>query len=156
MEPKFVDLDAFTVMGVLIHSMPDKVNFGAFWENEYMPRDQAIRPLSTDGAYYGVWFPHHGDGIPDYVAGMAVPDGAPVPEGAVARQVPASRYAVFECTMETIGATYGYVYDTWLPSSPYEFTPGGADFEYYPPQDATDASPAVYIPIRGKRDAADG
>jgi predicted transcriptional regulator YdeE len=150
MEPKFVDLDAFTVMGVSVHSMPDKVDFGAFWENEYMPHDEAIRALSTDGAYYGVWFPHHGDGIPDYVAGMAVADNAPVPEGAIARQVPGSRYAVFECTMETIGATYSYVYDSWLPASPYEFTPGGADFEYYPPQDATGASPAVYIPVYDK------
>jgi AraC family transcriptional regulator len=149
-EPKFVDLAVFTVMGVLTHSLPDEVDFGAFWEKEYMPHDKAIRALSTDGAYYGVWFPHHGDGIPDYVAGMAVPDDAPVPEGAIARQVPPSRYAVFECTMEAIGSTYGYIYQTWLPSSPYEFTPGGADFEYYPPQGATDASPAVYIPIRAK------
>ena len=149
-EPRFVDLEAFTVMGVLTHSMPDEVDFGAFWEKEYMPHDEAIRALSTDGAYYGVWFPHHGDGIPDYVAGMAVPDDAPVPEGAIARQIPPSRYAVFECTMETIGATYSYIYQTWLPASPYEFTPGGADFEYYPPQGATDGSPAIYIPIRAK------
>jgi AraC family transcriptional regulator len=81
---------------------------------------------------------------------MAVPDDAPVPEGAIARQVPASRYAVFECSMDAIGATYSYIYQTWLPASPYEFTPGGADFEYYPPQGATDASPAVYIPVRAK------
>ncbi|MCU0523022.1 MAG: GyrI-like domain-containing protein, partial [Anaerolineae bacterium] len=115
-----------------------------------MPHDAAIRALSTDGAYYGVWFPHHGDGVPDYLAGMAVPDDAPVLPGVTVRQVPASRYAVFECPMEAIGATYGHVYNTWLPSSPYEFTPGGADFEYYPPQDAEGASCAVWIPIRGK------
>ena len=150
MEPKFADLDAFTVMGVSVHSMPDKVDFGAFWEKEYMPHDEAIRAVSTDGAYYGVWLPDHADGIPDYVAGMAVRDDAPVPEGAIARQVPASRYAVFECTMQTIGATYGYVYGTWLPSSPYERMSSGADLEYYPPQGATGASPAVYIPIREK------
>jgi len=153
MEPRFVNLDAFTVMGVMVHSMPDQVDFGAFWEKEYMLRDEAIRALSTDGAYYGVWFPHHGDGIPDYVAGMAVPEGAPAPEGTVAWQVPASRYAVFDCAMDQIGPTYAYVYDTWLPASGYEFTPGGADFEYYPPQDAADASPAVYIPIREKAGA---
>jgi predicted transcriptional regulator YdeE len=148
MEPKFVDREAFAVLGVQVHSMPDNVDFGAFWEAEYMPYDEAIRALSTDGAYYGVWFPHHGDGIPDYLAGVAVPDDAPVPEGATKRLVPASRYAVFECALEDIGATYGTIYNTWLPSLPYEFTPGGADFEYYPPQEATDASPAVWIPVR--------
>lgn len=151
MEPRFVDREAFTIMGVQTHSMPDKVDFGAFWEKEFMPHHEAIRALSADSAYYGVWFPHHGDGIPDYVAGMAVPDDAPVPQGVIARQVPASRYAVFECTVPTIGATYSYIYQTWLPSSPYEFTPGGADFEYYPPEGATGVSPAVYVPIRDKR-----
>ena len=156
MEPKFVDLDAFTVMGVSVHSMPDQVDFGAFWENEYMPHDEAIRALSTDGAYYGVWLPHHEDRIPDYVAGMAVPDDARGPEGVIVRQVPASRYAVFESTMQTIGATYDYIYHTWLPSSPHERMSSGADLEYYPPQGATDVSPAIYIPIRDKQGRADG
>jgi AraC family transcriptional regulator len=155
MEPEFIDRAAFTVMGVLIHSMPNEVDFGAFWENEYMPHDKAIRALSTDGAYYGAWLPHHGDGIPDYVAGMAVPDDASVPEGVIVRQVPASRYAVFECAISDIGRTYQYVYDTWLLSSPYEFTPGGADFEYYPPEGAIGVSTAVYIPICEKQ-SADG
>ena len=150
MEPKFVDREAFSVMGVQVHSMPDKVDFGTFWENEYMPHDAAIRAFSTDGAYYGVWFPHHGDGVPDYLAGMAVADDVSAPEGAIVRQVPASRYAVFECPTEAIGASYGYVYNTWLPSSPYEFTPGGADFEYYPPQGVENATCAVWIPIREK------
>ena len=65
------------------------------------------------------------------------------------RQVPASRYAVFECTMETIGQTYSYVYNTWLSASPYEFPPGGADFEYYPPE-GSEGTPAIYLPIREK------
>lgn len=151
MEPKFVKRDTFTVMGVQVHAMPDEIDFRAFWGEEYQPHDDQIRPLSTDGTYYGVWFPHHEeDGVPDYLAGMAVPDDAPVPEGVIVRQVPGSRYAVFECSVEEIGPTYSYVYETWLPGSPYEFPPGGADFEYYPPEDAVDASPAVYIPIQEK------
>ena len=151
MEPKYVEREGFHVMGVLIHSMPNNVDFGAFWENEYMPHDEAVRCLSVDGAYYGAWLPHHGDGIPDYIAGMTVPEDAPTPEGVVVRELPTARYAVFECPMEKIGGTYSYIFNTWLPSSPYEFMPGGSDFEYYPPEGATDASPAVYIPIREKQ-----
>jgi predicted transcriptional regulator YdeE len=52
--------------------------------------------------------------------------------------------------MSEIGKTYQYVYNTWLPASPYEFPPGGADFEYYPPEGEMHESPAVYIPIREK------
>jgi predicted transcriptional regulator YdeE len=109
-----------------------------------------VRALSTDGAYYGVWFPHREDGVPDYLAGMRVREGAPTVEELTARQVPASRYAAFECAMSDIGATYRHVYDAWLPASPYEFPPGGADFEWYPPEGNREASPAVYIPIREK------
>ncbi len=150
MEPKFVDLDAFTVMGIMVHAMPDQVDFRAVWEDAFMPHHEFIKALSTDKSYYGVWFPHHADGIPDYIAGMRVPEGSPAPEGVTARQVPASRYAVFECAMPDIGKTYGYVYNTWLAASPYEFPPGGADFEYYPPEGVTDQPCAVYIPVREK------
>ncbi len=149
MEPRFVDLNAFTVMGVTVHSTPDKVDFNAVWEKDFMPHHTALLALSTDKAYYGVWF-CGGDGIPNYVAGMRVPDNAPTPEGVIARQVPAARYAVFACAMSEIGKTYQYVYNTWLPASPYEFPPGGADFEYYPPEGEMHESPAVYIPIREK------
>jgi predicted transcriptional regulator YdeE len=149
MEPKFVDRKAFTVMGILVHAMPDKVNYKAVWEDQFMPHHDHIKAYSTDQAYYGVWFPHHEDGVPDYIAGMAVSEGAPAPEGVTAREVPASRYAVFECTMETIGQTYGYIYNTWLAASPYEFPPGCTDFEYYPPE-GSEGTPAVYIPIREK------
>ncbi len=150
MEPRFVDLDAFWVMGVQVHAMPDEVDFAAFWDEQFMPHLDALQALSTDEACYGVWFPHSEDGIPDYVAGMAVPEGSPVVEGLVARQVPASRYAVFDCSLEGIGRTYGHVYNTWLPESDYEFPEGCADFEYYPPEGVEEASPAVYIPIRVK------
>ena len=42
MEPKYLDLDELTVMGVLIPSMPDEVDFGAFWEKESQDAIQAI------------------------------------------------------------------------------------------------------------------
>ena len=150
MEPKFVDLETFTVMGVQVHAMPDQVDFGAFWEEQFMPHHEELQALSTDQAYYGIWFPHHEDGIPDYVAGMAVPNGTPAREGLVVRPVPASLYAVFECSIDDIGKTYSYVYDTWLPEGEYEFPEGCADFEYYPPEGEEDTSPAIYIPIREK------
>lgn len=150
MEPRYVDLGTFRVMGVQVHAMPDEVDFGAFWEEQFMPHLDELRALSGDQACYGVWFPHRGDGIPDYLAGMAVPEGTRPLEGLVARPVPASRYAVFDCSMEEIGRTYGYVYNTWLPESDYEFPEGCADFEYYPPEGDEDASPAIYIPIRLK------
>ncbi len=150
MEPRFVDREAFTVMGVMIHSAPDKVDFGAFWEKEFMPHHKVLRALSLDGCYYGVWFADEGDDIPFYLAGMAVPDDAAVPKGLLIRRLLAEHYAVFDCTMEAIGATYAYAYNTWMPASPYEMPQGTSDFEFYPPEGVADVSPAIYIPIRHK------
>ena len=46
----------------------------------------------------------------DYLAGMAVEGVVDVPEGLTLREVPASRYAVFECTVKTISDTYDWIF----------------------------------------------
>jgi AraC family transcriptional regulator len=148
MEPRMVSRGAFNVMGVLVHSVPEKVDFNAVWSQQYMPRDAEVKPLSTDNAYYGLWRSSADPNVPDYIAGMAVGDGAEAPAGLVIHRQPATQYAVFECAMKTMGATYGFIYGQWFPASPYEFNPGCGDFEFYPPG-ATDESPAfIYIPVR--------
>jgi predicted transcriptional regulator YdeE len=76
----------------------------------------------------------------DYVAGIAVGQVDDVPEGLTLRAIPASRYAVFECTVQTISDTYDWIFCHWLKAAPYgrpdEHSPK-ADFERYPP--ATDS-----------------
>ncbi|MEW6755957.1 MAG: GyrI-like domain-containing protein [Candidatus Latescibacterota bacterium] len=151
MEPRFVDRPAFSVMGVVAHGTPDRIDFHALWENGYMPHDALVKPLSLDHAYYGAWLASGEDGVPDYLAGMAVADDAVPPAGLSVRRVPAARYAVFECTLKTIGQTYGHVYQDWLPRSRYEYADGCSDFEYYPP-DMKDGAPTfVYVPVRERR-----
>lgn len=77
--------------------------------------------------------------------------GCAPPPGATRREIPAARYAVFNCLVRTIGETYGYVYNQWLLAGPYEFDEGKADFEYYPPGSTGNESPAaIYIPVRRK------
>jgi predicted transcriptional regulator YdeE len=81
-----------------------------------------IQQLSTDQAYYGACFAVEGKPKQmDYLAGMAVGDVNEVPEGLILREVPASRYAVFECTVKTA-----------LYVRPNQDSPK-ADFERYPP-----------------------
>ena len=79
----------------------------------------------------------------DYLAGMAVfgvADVEDVPAGLTLREVPASRYATFECTVKTISDTYDRIFGEWLKANPYPRPRQGspkADFERYPP--ATDS-----------------
>ena len=79
-----------------------------------------VQPLAIEAAGYGVYFQTDQPGLCDVFGGMAVPPGANVPEGLVLREVPAAQYAVFECSLATIGATWGAIFAEWLPTSEYE------------------------------------
>ena len=152
MEPKVVQRNAFYVMGVQVHSMPDRVDFGAVWSKQYSPHDEAVKALAAGPGYYGVWLPGEvGDGIPDYIAGMAVNEGAQPPAGLVVRRVPAALYAVFDCKISQLGELYSHGYMDWLATSPYDCDHTRADIEYYPPAEGASDPPAVlYKPIQDR------
>jgi AraC family transcriptional regulator len=149
MEPRIVDRGAFKVMGVSGYFASAGESFHALWD-EFMSFHDQIRPLSTDGAYYGVYLgTDHSEPL-DYLAGMAVEDVHGGPEGLLVREIPAARYAMFECTFEAIGDTYGHIWNEWLPSSPYQQDdrPG---FDLYPPDFVgADSSVFLYVPIKVK------
>ena len=92
----------------------------------------------------------------DYLAGMAVTDVQGVPEGLTLREVPGSRYAVFECTVATISDTYDWIFDQWLKEAPYPRPGEGssrADFERYPPAtDSGDSPVLLYIALEDEPD----
>jgi len=147
-EPTFVDREAFTVLGLQEHFMPETGDFEGIWKRFMAYHDQ-IAAHSTDGAYYGVAFaPAEGEGM-DYFAGMAVPEGTPCPEVLTIRVVEAAHYAVFECTVATISATCSFIHGEWLPGSGYVHLCPRPDFEFYPPgTDAADSPVLIHIPVR--------
>ena len=65
-------------------------------------------------------------------------------------EIPESKYAVFTCTLPTIGKAFDYAYKTWLPQSGYERT-CGSEFEFYDkdynPEDEN-SEMYIYIPIK--------
>lgn len=144
MEPRIENRDAFFVMGVTANGDPSSMNYDEIWE-QFIPYDEQVKKLSIDGGYYNVYFATADEGIVDLIAGMMVEDTSNAPEGLVAREVPAMRCAIFECTMKGIGETYSYIYDEWLPKSQYEHdeTP---DFEYFAP-DSGSENPSVLIHV---------
>jgi predicted transcriptional regulator YdeE len=82
---------------------------------------------------------------------MVVDGVTEAPEGLTLRDVPASRYAVFQCTVDTISETYDRVFGEWVPSAPYARPERGspkADFERYPPvTDSGDTPVRVHIAL---------
>ena len=67
-----------------------------------------------------------------YLAGVAVSSIVEIPEGMVARAIPAGTFAVFthRGPIKTIGDTIAEIYRVWLPQSSYEHA-GIADVELY-------------------------
>ncbi len=153
MNVRFEEKGPIRLVGIVTHGKPEEItpHITDIWMNQFMKFDEQLRPYSVDKAYYGAWIGTP-DGSADYMAGMAVENLPEIPEGLGERILPAAKYAVFDCTVATIGDTYGQVYGEWLPASAYEYDMMAADFEFYPPNTENNASPtAVYIPIKEKQ-----
>jgi predicted transcriptional regulator YdeE len=145
MEPQVVELEAFAILGLMERFMPEKEDFEGIWKRFMAYHDQ-IHPLSTDQAYYGACFGTEEERQMDYLAGMAVWGVAEVPEGLTLREVPASLYAVFECTVRTISDTYDRIFSEWVPTAGYgrpDHRSPKADFERYPPNTNSGDTPVL-------------
>lgn len=152
MEPKIINRNSFLVMGTETRITPESENvetYGRIWQEFESYRSQ-IMFNSIDQKYYGVSFSTGEQGSDDYLAGMAVRDATDIPEGLVAREIPAARYAVFECPVQKIGETYQFIFREWLPNSQYEISNLTPVFEQYPPAGDEESPVLIHIPIQQK------
>ncbi|MCX6049193.1 MAG: GyrI-like domain-containing protein [Chloroflexi bacterium] len=152
MQPQFVTKPAFTLVGMLIHTKPMTPEIVHLWQ-QFGPRMGEVPHLAEPGVSYGLMdhFDHE-LGQLDYMAGEAVTQVAELPAGMTSYSVPASTYAVFDTTLPKLGETFGYIYNTWLPTSGYQHA-AAPYFERYSetfdPNDPT--SPiSIYIPVEKK------
>lgn len=151
MEPRFVDLPEFTVVGTKYFGNNLRGEIGQMW-TKFIPRIPGI-PFKTGPqmSWYGVCFDANENGEFAYVSGVAVSRADQIPEGMVAKTVPAGRYAVFthRGKLDTLRDTYQQIYGTWVPRAGLSVR-GGFDFEYYDERfkDGCDDSEVdIYIPI---------
>ena len=157
MEPRIVTKPAFTVVGLpftgFISHAPyesgkENNEIGKVWE-EFDARYAEIQHIC--GPAYGLCFGMPNEQEPWYIAGAEVERADEVPAGMMSMTVPAQKYAVFPCTLGTLGATYRYITEVWQPRSGFERA-DAPDFEYYDqefdPNDAPNGKLSVYWPIK--------
>lgn len=150
MEPKIVTREAFQVMGVVGHFSSAAENFGSLWD-DYMSFHDQIESLSAGEGHYGVYLSADHSKPLDYLAGMAVRGAEAPPDGVEVREVPAALYAVFECSFQDIGPTYGRIWDEWLKSSAYVQDIAKLGFDYFPPSMAKGGSQMeIWFPVKRK------
>lgn len=139
MQPKFETKPAMTVIGMCYRGKNEagpgyNHQIADMW-GEFMSRYEEIENL-TERCSYGVCFSTFegaAEGEFEYVACYAVEPGTKVPDGMVMRQVPEHKYAVFthKGKLDNLGATYAYIYETWLPQSGVELHEDMFDMDLY-------------------------
>lgn len=136
MEPKFVETEEFKIIGMMANFNDDtKKGIPDLW-NIFAPRMGEVT-ARIEGTTYGVCFPTALDDENfDYMAAVPVENFGTVPEGMVARTVPAHKFAVFthktgeDSLHNDLQKSVQYIWGTWLPNSGYEHAKV-PDFELY-------------------------
>jgi AraC family transcriptional regulator len=132
MEPKIVDFQATTVAGVRYFGKNENQEIAQTWgvANSRFGELKHVKPGSNA---YGVCLMVEGaaKGEFEYVCGLEVTSTEHLPDGMVARTIPAGKYAAFTHvgSLASLKDTYNYIYQTWFPKSGHKY--GGLDFELY-------------------------
>jgi AraC family transcriptional regulator len=149
MEPKIITKPAFTVVGMHYRGRNEQNEIPQLWQ-ALGPRSQEIENLAQTHAAYGIMYGYdESSGEFDYLAAMEVKTASNVPEGMISLEVPKQTYAVFTCTLPTIGQAFEHINHTWLPQSGYQRA-GGPEFEYYDKRfdiQKPESEMDLYIPI---------
>ncbi len=155
MEPKFVDLPEFGVVGLAGRYVVGKTEgIPALWMKFVQRWQHAKRPFPK--VSYGICYDEsegtEGEALPfTYMAAFALDADDPAPEGLETRSVPANRYAVFthRGPVMAIQDTYAAIFGTWLPPSGYRRAEG-PDFELYDErfdEETMSGEIDIYVPV---------
>jgi len=147
MEPRFEERPALRLMGLQKRIRLDSADWGALW-GEYHDRYDELAPLAVDPGCYGAYFGAGEEGVVDFLMASAAGPEAALPAGLTVQWVPPARWAVFECGMPEIGATWHAIYSEWLPSSGLLERADAPAMEYFAPDAHTGASPVrILVPV---------
>ena len=158
MEPRIVTKPAFTVVGLpftgFVSAPPyeggvENNEIGVVWD-QFNARCGEIKHFC--GPVVGLCFGMPNEEEPWYIAGAGVSEVEALPEGMMSVTVPAQKYAVFPCTVGTIGATYRTITEEWQPRTGHEHAEA-PDFELYdeepdPNEPPQDMKLSIYWPIK--------
>lgn len=146
MEPQLITKPAFTVVGLRLHTKPMAPEIPTLWK-QFVPRMDEITHNAEHHVSYGVMAHNQAMTELTYMAGNAVTQVVDLPAGMSQWDIPTNTYAVFEATLATIGQVFGYIYNSWLPSSGYQ--PVDAPyFERYGESFSPDNPVlSIYIPV---------
>lgn len=152
MEPKIVELEGFTVVGIKYVGDNKNQEIPQMW-GEFNKISDRIKNIKKNSPALGVCSMIPGEKEKfEYMAGFMVDKVEDLSKDFVSKEVKSQKYAVFthKGSLETLKDTFSYAYSTWLPNSGYEL--GDApDLEWYDERFknfAPDSEFDIMIPIK--------
>ncbi len=162
MEPKIIRKDKFKLAGYAINTKSANcesvIDIPTFWQ-DYMSDGRMDKLHSQkfvkSHEEYGACLPMEANGNIKYLIGVET-NGLPIPSDFFVYDVNSQTYAVFTTPKATnadfvskIHETWNFIYNQWLPNSPYKMDKQGIDFELYDERCFGDDNKLIdiYIPI---------
>lgn len=152
MEPKIVERPAFTIVGMRYYGKNQNKEIPKMWE-EVIPRFGEIPQTGPRISYGYCSMEVAADGSFEYIAGLETAETPVVPEGMLARLVPAQKYAVFVHRGELKGLpqTWKNIQEVWMPAAGLERA-NGPDFEAYEEGrfigDVLESELEIWVPVK--------
>ena len=148
------------VIGMKISTTMKENSIPQLW-NDFIARMDELTEIAVPDCSLGVCLneineDHDESEIFDYLACKVVKDDSTIPSGMEYHEIPAQLVAVFTHlgTLDTLGETYDYIYDKWLPEGEYKII-DAAEVEWYDSRfkyGEEDSQIDIHIPIAKKDD----
>lgn len=151
MEPKFKELGNFTVVGLRYFGDNKNNEIKDLW-GEFNKNHNKFKHVKTDSPALGLCLMLPGEMEKfEYVAGFMVDSTNDVDPMFVAREVPASRYAVFthKGLLTNLHETYDFIFSKWMRECGFKINTE-LNFEWYDDRfrhDDPESEFDIYIPI---------
>ena len=153
MIPKIVTKPAFKTVGISYIGKNQSGEIPQMWDVFNHHYDQIP---SINDFCYGLCFSKVAGGAEgefEYIAATEVKDDKIIPEGMVYREISEYKYAVFthHGKLDSLGETYEFIYNTWLPQSGLTVHPDHFDMELYDERfilDSDDSAFDIFIAIQ--------
>jgi AraC family transcriptional regulator len=145
-EHRIVRKEQFTVVGVKrrFHSDTSYKEIPKFWD-EWLAKGEERPIMGT----FGVCIDADEKEFDYWIADLYFP-WEEIPEGCETKVIPASLWAEFPCTLDTLQDTNTGIWSEWLPALKGYSLAGDYDVEaYLPPKDGSeDMTICIWIPLR--------
>jgi len=150
--------EALNVVGMKIQTSVEEDRIPRLW-NDFISRMEELKDVAVPDCSLGICINNEEEEfnenvIFDYLVCKVVKDDRVVPPGMVFRHISRQLVAVFTHigSLDTLGETYDYIYNKWLPSSDYQLA-AADEIEWYDSRfkfGESDSQMDVHIPIEKK------